>query len=98
MTAPQCRPYLITPPRIDDLAGFGHALAQAFAGGDVGALQLRLKDVADDVIAAAVEVIRPMTLAREAPLILNDRPDLAVALGCDGVHVGQDDAPYQDAR
>jgi thiamine-phosphate pyrophosphorylase len=31
-------------------------------------------------------------------LILNDRPDLAASLGCDGVHVGQDDAPYAEAR
>jgi len=30
--------------------------------------------------------------------ILNDRPDLALALDCDGVHVGQDDAPYAEAR
>ena len=31
-------------------------------------------------------------------LILNDRPDLAAALDCDGVHVGQEDAPYAEAR
>ncbi len=30
--------------------------------------------------------------------ILNDRPDLAAELGCDGVHVGQDDASYAEAR
>jgi thiamine-phosphate pyrophosphorylase len=32
------------------------------------------------------------------PLILNDRPDLAARFGCDGVHVGQEDAPYAEAR
>jgi len=31
-------------------------------------------------------------------VILNDRPDLAVRFGCDGVHIGQDDAPYAAAR
>jgi thiamine-phosphate pyrophosphorylase len=31
-------------------------------------------------------------------VILNDRPDLAARLGCDGVHVGQDDVPYAEAR
>ena len=31
-------------------------------------------------------------------MILNDRPDLAAALDCDGVHVGQQDAPYAEAR
>ena len=38
MTAPLCRLYLITPPRLDDLAGFGHALARALDAGDVASL------------------------------------------------------------
>jgi thiamine-phosphate pyrophosphorylase len=98
MTLPDCRLYLITPPRLDDLAGFSRALAAALAGGDVGALQLRLKDVDDAAIAAVVRAIRPLLAPRGVPLILNDRPDLAASLGCDGVHVGQDDAPYAEAR
>ena len=44
MPPPDCRLYLITPPAIDDLAAFGRALGEALEGGDVGALQLRLKD------------------------------------------------------
>jgi len=40
----------------------------------------------------------PVTAAHDVAFILNDRPDLAAALGCDGVHVGQDDTPYEDAR
>jgi thiamine-phosphate pyrophosphorylase len=98
MSGPDCRLYLITPPRLDDLAGFSRAMAAALDGGDVGAVQLRLKDVPDDAIAAAVGAIRPLLAPRGAPLILNDRPDLAASLGCDGVHVGQDDAPYAEAR
>lgn len=98
MSTPACRLYLITPPRIDDLAGFGHALAQALDAGDVAALQIRLKDAPDDVIAAAVDVLSPIARAREVAVILNDRPDLAARLGCDGVHVGQEDAPYAEAR
>jgi thiamine-phosphate pyrophosphorylase len=94
----RCRLYLITPPRLDDLAGFGRDLAHALDAGDVAALQLRLKDAPDDVIAAAVDVLQPIALAREVALILNDRPDLAARLGCDGVHVGQSDAPYAEAR
>lgn len=39
MTLP-CRLYLITPPALDDLAGFGRQLAQALDGGDVAALQI----------------------------------------------------------
>ncbi|WP_374534523.1 thiamine phosphate synthase [Phenylobacterium sp.] len=97
MTA-DCRLYLITPPRIDDLAAFGRDLAQALDAGDVAALQVRLKDVPDKVIAAAVEVVTPIAHARGVAVILNDRPDLAARLGCDGVHVGQSDTPYAQAR
>jgi thiamine-phosphate pyrophosphorylase len=95
---PLCRLYLITPPRIDDLAGFGRMLASALDAGDVAALQLRLKDVPDDVIADAVRSILPIAQSHDVALILNDRPDLAAKLGCDGVHVGQDDASYEEAR
>jgi len=98
MPVADCRLYLITPPAIGDLAGFGRALGAALEGGDVGALQLRLKDVADERIGAAAQVLAPMARSRGVPLILNDRPDLAARLGCDGVHIGQDDAPYAEAR
>ena len=93
-----CRLYLITPLRLDDLAAFAHTLAQALEAGDVAALQIRLKDVPDEVIAAAVDVLSPICLARDVAVILNDRPDLAARLGCDGVHVGQEDASYDEAR
>jgi thiamine-phosphate pyrophosphorylase len=98
MPAPLCRLYLITPPRLDDLAGFGHTLAQALDAGDVAALQIRLKDVSDDIVAAAVDALSPIAQSRGVAVILNDRPDLAAKLGCDGVHVGQQDAPYAEAR
>jgi thiamine-phosphate pyrophosphorylase len=98
MEAPACRLYLITPPVIDDLAAFGHALAAALEAGDVGALQIRLKDAPDAAIEAAARVMRPMTAARDVTLILNDRPDLVAPLSCDGVHIGQSDAPYAEAR
>jgi thiamine-phosphate pyrophosphorylase len=98
MAPPLCRLYLITPPSLDDLAAFGHRLAQALDAGDVAALQIRLKDVEDDVIAAATDVILPMAQARGVAVIMNDRPDLAAKLGCDGVHVGQTDASYAEAR
>ena len=97
MTA-SCRLYLITPPRIDDLAAFGRTLAAALDAGDVSALQIRLKDVPDEVIAAAVDVLTPIAHARDVAIILNDRPDLAAKHGCDGVHVGQSDASYAQAR
>ena len=98
MAPPLCRLYLITPPRLDDLAGFGRTLAHALDAGDVAALQVRLKGVADEIVAAAVDALMPIAAARGVAVILNDRPDLAARLGCDGVHVGQDDAPLAEAR
>ena len=97
MTA-ACRLYLITPPRLDDLAAFGRTLAQALDAGEVAALQIRLKDVPDDIIAAAVDVLSPIAQARGVAVILNDRPDLARKFGCDGVHLGQDDMSCAEAR
>jgi len=98
MALPLCRLYLITPPRLDDLAAFGRTLAHALDAGDVAALQIRLKDVPDEIVAAAVDALMPIAQARGVAVILNDRPDLAARLGCDGVHVGQDDAPLAEAR
>jgi len=98
MAPPLCRLYLITPPRLDDLAAFAHVLAHALDAGDVAALQIRLKDAPDEVIAAAVDALTPIAAARDVAVILNDRPDLAAKLGCDGVHVGQDDMPLAQAR
>jgi thiamine-phosphate pyrophosphorylase len=98
MSAALCRLYLITPPQLDDLAGFGRILAHALDADDVAALQIRLKDVPDDVVAAAVDVLMPIAQARGVAVILNDRPDLAARLGCDGVHVGQEDMPLAQAR
>jgi thiamine-phosphate pyrophosphorylase len=98
MPAPTCRLYLITPPVLDDLDAFADQAAAAFAGGDVAALQVRLKTASDDEIAAAVAALRPLALRFDVALILNDRPDLAAALNCDGVHIGQDDASYGAAR
>ncbi|MDO9224182.1 MAG: thiamine phosphate synthase [Caulobacter sp.] len=97
MTA-DCRLYLITPPRLDDLAAFAHTLAATLDAGDVAALQIRLKDAPDVVIAAAVEVLGVIARSRDVAVILNDRPDLAARLGCDGVHVGQSDMSCVEAR
>jgi len=93
-----CRLYLITPPALDDLDAFGRDLAAALEGGDVAALQIRLKDVPDETIAAAVAALAPIARAHDVAVILNDRPDLAARLGCDGVHVGQGDMSYKEAR
>ena len=77
-----CSLYLITPPMLDP--DFPEQLKAALDAGDVAALQLRLKDVADEEICRAVDLVRPIAQSRGVALILNDRPDLAVQTGCDG--------------
>ena len=91
------RLYLITPPALDP-DSFARELEEALAGGDVACLQLRLKDCDDDAIRRAARVLKPITQDRGVAFIMNDRPDLAAELDCDGVHVGEEDAPYAEAR
>ncbi len=98
VSPPACRLYLITPPRIGDVEAFARTLDAALGAGDVAALQLRMKNVEDAAIAAAVDALQPVAAAYYVALILNDRPDLAASLGCDGVHIGQEDPPYEEAR
>ena len=94
-----CRLYLITPPAIADVEAFAATLDEALAAGDVAAVQVRLKDVADDgVIARAVHAVTPVCQRHGVAVILNDRPDLAARLGCDGVHIGQQDGTVAEAR
>jgi thiamine-phosphate pyrophosphorylase len=88
---------LISPPRLS-AANFLGPLKEALKGGDVASFQLRLKHAGDDEIRRAVDLLRPMVQASGAAFILNDRPDLAAELGCDGVHVGQEDMSYTEAR
>jgi thiamine-phosphate pyrophosphorylase len=98
MSPAVCRLYLVTPPSLPDVGAFAEALAAAFSGGDVAAVQLRLKDASDAEVAQAVRALAPIVRSGDAAMILNDRPDLAAALDCDGVHVGQEDASYAEAR
>ncbi|MGZ5929850.1 MAG: thiamine phosphate synthase [Rhizomicrobium sp.] len=92
-----CRLYLISPPHLSP-ANFVIPLREALDGGDVASFQLRLKTVDDDAIRRATDLLRPIVQAAGIAFILNDRPDLAKELGCDGVHIGQEDASYAEAR
>ncbi len=97
-----CRLYLITPPRFEPKA-FGETLKAALDAGDVASLQLRLKAEdggypTDDAVRRAAEALMPIALENNIAFIINDSPKLAAELGADGVHVGQDDAAYADAR
>jgi len=93
----RCRLYLITPVKLEPKS-FAETLRRTLDAGDVASLQLRLKGASDDDIRRAVETLMPIAQRAGAAFILNDRPDLAAELACDGVHVGQDDASYDEAR
>jgi thiamine-phosphate pyrophosphorylase len=97
MPHPRCRLYLITPPQFEPQA-FAETLRWTLGAGDVASLQLRLKNTPDDEIRRAAELLMPIAQARDVAFIVNDRPDLAAELGADGVHIGQDDAGYAQAR
>ena len=95
---PGCQLYLVTPAALPDLDTFAADLRAALAGGPAAAVQVRLKGVDDAEIARATRRLLPIIQGAGAAAILNDRPDLAAALGYDGVHVGRRDASYAEAR
>ena len=99
MTTParRCRLYLVTPPRIDPSV-YADELGEALEGGDVACLQLRLKGCGDDEIREAYRTIRPVCRRGGVALLINDRPDLAAELDADGVHIGQQDGTFAEAR
>ncbi len=91
-----CQLYLITPSRID--ADFAVRLSDTLDAGDVAALQIRLKDhTPGEVRQLAPDLIR-LAQSRGVAAILNDDPQLAAELGCDGVHIGQQDGTVKAAR
>lgn len=92
-----CRLYLITPERLDP-GPFADTLALALDAGEVACVQLRLKGIDDDAIRQAALTLAPVAQSRDVAFLLNDRPDLAAETGCDGVHVGQHDTSYDEAR
>jgi thiamine-phosphate pyrophosphorylase len=92
-----CRLYLITPAAFEP-DKFRDLLARALDGGDVACVQLRLKQASDDDVRRAADILSTVTRERDVALILNDRPDLAAETGLDGVHIGQQDASYEEAR
>ncbi|HEX8202202.1 MAG TPA: thiamine phosphate synthase, partial [Isosphaeraceae bacterium] len=81
-------------PTLGDLTWIvGEALA---GGADV--IQLREKGRPDREVLRRAQTVRELTAQARARFILNDRPDLAVLAGADGVHLGQDDVPARAAR
>ena len=61
-------------------------------------MQLRLKNADDRAIRRAARILKPIVEEYGAAFVMNDRADLAAELDCDGVHVGEEDASYEEAR
>ena len=62
------------------------------------ALQVRAKGASASALAALARAVAPLCRAAHVPLCVNDRLDVALAVGADIVHLGQDDLPLAEAR
>ncbi|MDR2476592.1 MAG: thiamine phosphate synthase [Treponema sp.] len=91
------RLYLCT----DRILALGRSLEEAveaaIAGG-VTMVQLREKDASSREFYEIACAVRRITEARRAPLVINDRLDIALAVGAAGLHIGQSDLPLEAAR
>ena len=85
-------------PKLSQLGGFYAVVDKIDGRADpcATAVQLRLKDAPTEVLLAEAKRLRGEV--RDALLIINDRVDVALAAGADGVHLGQSDLPLADAR
>ena len=89
--------YVITDPALSLGRSHADVAALAVAGG-ADVIQLRDKFATGRDLLAAAEAIRTITASAGALFIVNDRLDIALASGADGVHLGQDDLSVQAAR
>jgi thiamine-phosphate pyrophosphorylase len=85
--------YLCTPIRADLLD-----FVAACVSGGVGVVQLRDKEHDDRELFLAAERLAARCRTLGVPFVVNDRCDVALAVGADGVHVGQDDLPVRRCR
>jgi thiamine-phosphate pyrophosphorylase len=86
---------------VDPERAGGHALAELsrlVAAGGATLVQLRDKLRDTRVMVEEARAIRAKLAPLHVPLLINDRVDVALAAGADGVHVGQDDMAVADAR
>ena len=89
--------YVITDEEIGH--GLSHAeIAQRAVAGGADAIQLRDKWLSGQELLAAATAVREVTHDAGALFIVNDRLDVALAAGADGVHLGENDLPIDHAR
>jgi thiamine-phosphate pyrophosphorylase len=66
--------------------------------GGITLVQVRIKNASANAVINAASLLLPACRAAGLPLLINDRPDLALVVGADGAHVGADDLPPGEAR
>lgn len=89
--------YLVTDPVLTGPRGLMETVRAALRGG-VTLVQLRDKEAGDAAMGRQAEALLALLRPLGIPLIVNDRPALARAVGADGVHVGQDDGDPRRVR
>lgn len=91
--------YLVTDRIIAQQAGHTVAfVVEEACRAGVRWVQLREKELSTRAFLEAARELKQITQAYGARLIINDRVDIALAVDADGVHVGQDDMPYEVVR
>ncbi len=89
--------YLVTDRDLCGGRPLKEVVAAAVAGGAAW-VQLREKNLSTRAFVEEAAAVKALLAPHKVPLIINDRLDVALAVGADGVHVGQDDMPYPLAR
>jgi len=89
--------YLVTDRDLMAAASIEECVEQAVCGGCT-VVQLREKAASSREFYETAMRVRRITAALCVPLLINDRADIAAAVGADGVHIGQDDLPLDAAR
>lgn len=89
--------YLITDRKQIPAGKIEDAVEEALKGG-VSAVQLREKDLSIRELLNLAYRMRDLTLKHDAQLFINDRIDIAIAVGADGVHLGGTSMPAYAAR
>ncbi len=90
--------YGIVDLRPDADLAEGEGLACALLDGGARILQLRMKQAEAATMLTIGAAVQRLARAREALFVVNDRLDVALALGADGAHLGQEDLPITAAR
>jgi thiamine-phosphate pyrophosphorylase len=73
-------------------------IIEAAVHGGISVVQLREKNCATREFVALGRAVLDVLQGTSVPLIINDRVDIALAIGASGVHIGQSDMAYADAR